>query len=143
MITKLEKTIEEQKTERNNYLKRIIELEALYQDECDKNHHYKQEYARIKESNNFHAVEYLKYKEKAESFESQCEGLKEEKQKQKIQLESLIQGYEEFKIQLKKSSRKNRRNEQRPQICRRTKRIFKFPTFRKKRRTKRLSKYEP
>ena len=103
MITKLEKTIEEQKTERNNYLKRIIELEALYQDECDKNHHYKQEYARIKESNNFHAVEYLKYKEKAESFESQCEGLKEEKQKQKIQLESLIQGYEEFKIQLKKA----------------------------------------
>lgn len=102
-IQKLEKMIEELKSEKSVFHKRTIELEILYNDECDKNQHYKQEYARIKESDNFYAVEYMKYKEKSDDLEKRCEDIKDEKSKLKIQLESIIQGYEEYKIQVKKA----------------------------------------
>lgn len=102
-ITKLSSIIEDLKLEKNVYVKRVVELENLFSEECDKNQHYKQEYTRIKESDNFYAVECMKNKDKADSLEVQCEDLKEEKNKFKIQLESLIQSCEEFKVQLKKS----------------------------------------
>ena len=102
-IAKLNTMIEELRAEKNIFLKRTIELEALYTDECGKNQHYKQEYARIKESDNFYAMESMKYKDQTEALRNECEELKEDKNKLKIQLEGLIQGYEQLKVQVKKS----------------------------------------
>jgi chromosome segregation ATPase len=102
-IQKLEKAIDELRLEKNVLVARISELENIYSEECEKNQHYKQEYTRIKESDNFYAIEYMKYKEKYEQSVKKLEENKEEKNLMKIQLESLIQGYEEYKIQAKKS----------------------------------------
>lgn len=102
-ISKLEKLIDELKSEKTEFLKRILELESIITDENDKNNVFKQEYARIKESDNFYAVEYMKAKEKCEELEQKVEDLLSEKTKLKIHLESSIQGYEEYRIQLKKS----------------------------------------
>ena len=101
-ILKAEKAAEELKLEKNIFLKRTIELERLYNEECDKNQHYKQEYARVRESDSFYAMEYTKSKDKLSQVNELYEELKEEKNKLKIQLESMIQGYEEYKIQVKK-----------------------------------------
>lgn len=102
-ISKLEKIIEELKQEKISGIKRIIELESIITDEHDKNNLFKQEYARIKESDNFYAVEYMKAKERCEDLEQKYEDLFNEKTKIKIHLEATIQGYEEYKVQLKKA----------------------------------------
>lgn len=102
-ISKLESQLEELKAEKTGYIKRIIELESTISDENETNNVFKQEYARIKESDSFYAVEYMKAKEKCEELEQKVEDLFSEKTKLKIHLESNIQGYEEYRIQLKKS----------------------------------------
>jgi chromosome segregation ATPase len=102
-LAKLEKLIEELKQEKITFLKRIIELESIITEEHDKNNIFKQEYARIRESDNFYAVEYMKSKEKCEDLERKLEELQDDKTKLKIHLESTVQGYEEYKIQLKKA----------------------------------------
>jgi hypothetical protein len=102
-INKLETLIDEYALEKNIYTNRINELESTYLQEYEKNKHFEQEYAVVKESEIVALSELKKFKERAEGFEVFSENLERERDKLKIEIESALMLGNELKSQIAKA----------------------------------------
>lgn len=102
-VSKLDSLIIEYKSERDLYTRRITEIEASYNEECEKHQHFEQEYVRIKESDSMKTLELFKFREKAEKYEKLSHELEKERDKLKVQLESTTEIMEEYKIQVRRA----------------------------------------
>jgi hypothetical protein len=105
-INKLTSLIEEQKIEKEIQMKRIISLEETLVQESNKNGHYQQEYAKVKEIFDVYESELAKYKAKSYDQEVIINKIVQEKDSLTIHNESLEALLLEYKDQLKQAQEK-------------------------------------
>ncbi|OMJ72089.1 hypothetical protein SteCoe_29541 [Stentor coeruleus] len=102
-IVKLDSLIKEYAVEKQMYLSRIMDLQKTYAEEFDKNKHFEQECARLKESEAVAMSEYHRFKKKADDLEEEKENIEKERDSYKVSLDSLTQLSNELKSQVKRS----------------------------------------
>ena len=105
-INKLETFIEEYAVEKNIYTSRISDLEASFLEEHEKNKHFEQEYAVVKESETVAIAELSKFKQRAEELAALNGVIEKDRDKLKIELDSSEMLANELKNQVAKSQQR-------------------------------------